>query len=153
MTAALVAGQTSVPIFGPVDTLLAPYLEYVLLVLVLVNLGARAVEYGQHVRQARDGGADAIARNAVRVATNFLLAVGAFYLATFEYHAGMVLSVLVVGMVIADLFEFEARRVEARREIAIDRPKGSIVASLFVLAYVAYISLFFLVAPVWDAVV
>jgi len=64
-----------------------------------------------------------------------------------------VLSVLVVGMVIADLFEFEARRVEARREIAIDRPKGSIVASLFVLAYVAYISLFFLVAPVWDAVV
>jgi len=154
MNAALVAGQAeSVPIFGPVDALLAPHFEYVLLVLVLVNLGARAVEHSRHVRQAETGGVEALARHPVRVGTNFLIAFGAFYLTTFEYHAGMVLSVLVVGMVIADLFEFESRKVEARRELTLERPKGSIAASLFVLAYSAYTSVFFLIEPVWDAMI
>jgi hypothetical protein len=153
-TVALVVGQApSVPVFGPVDTLLGPYIEYVLLVLVLVNLGARAAEYSRHVRQAEEDGAEAITRHPLRVATNFLLVVGAFYLATVEYHAGMVFSVLVVGMVIADLFELESRKVEARRDIDIERPKGAIAASLFTLAYISYTTLFFVVAPVWDAIV
>ncbi|MFC6836250.1 DUF7313 family protein [Halomarina ordinaria] len=145
--------QSSVSLFGPVDTILGPYIEYVLLVLVLVNMVARAAEYRSHVKQARDGGVDAIGRNPVRVATNFLLLVGGFYFLTVEYHAGFVFSVLVVGMVITDVFEFESRLVEARRDIGIERPKGSIAASVLVLLYAAYTSLFFLIADYWGAVI
>ncbi|WP_254543759.1 DUF7313 family protein [Halomarina pelagica] len=144
---------SSVSLFGPIDAILGPYIGYILLALVVVNMVARAAEHGQHVKQARDGGADALTRSPVRVATNALLLVGAFYFATVEYHAGIVLSVLVVGLVIADLFEFESRLVEARREIDIERPKGSIAASVLVLLYAAYTSLFFLIAGVWDAII
>lgn len=144
--------EPSVTLFGPVDTILGPYIEYVILVLVVANIAARAMEYRQHVRQA-DEGADAMSRGTFRVATNALLVVSSFYYLTLHAHAGMVMSVLVLGMVITDIFEYESRLVEARREIDIDRPKGAIVASLLVLLYAAFQSLFFLVAPVWNAVI
>ena len=151
---ALPVGQTELfSLFGPVDTYLAPYITYVLLALLVVNMVFRAVEYNQHVSQAEDGGDEAITRNVGRVATNFLLVVGSFYYLTVEPHGGMVFSVLFLGVFITDLFEFESRKVEARRGIDIERPKGAIAASLFVLAYISYTTLFFLVAPVWDAIV
>ncbi|MFC7155299.1 hypothetical protein ACFQPA_07505 [Halomarina halobia] len=145
--------EPSVSLFGPVDAILGPYIEYVLLALVVVNMVARAAEHSTHVKQARDGGADAVARSPLRVATNFLLLVGAFYFATVEYHAGIVFSVLVVGLVISDLFEFEARLVEARREVTIERPKSSITASVLVLLYAAYTGLFFLIENVWNSII
>lgn len=143
----------SVAIFGPIDTLLAPYLEYLLLVLVIVNMGSRALEYERHVSQAAEGDAEAVTRSPIRVATNFALVLGGFYYATVHYHAGVVFSMLMVGLFITDLFEFESRRVEARREIELERPKGAIAASVLVLLYIAYQTLFFLIAPVWNAVV
>jgi hypothetical protein len=139
-------------LFGPVDALLRPWVEYIILVLVLVNIGARVAEYSSIKRQAADG-PDAISRSGLRVATNVLLVVLSFYLATAHYHAGMILSTLVVGMVIADLFEFESRLVEARQGLEIERPKGAIGASLLVLAYAAYTTLFFVVAPLWNSIV
>lgn len=142
----------SVTLFGPLDTVVGPYVEYVLLALIVVNMAARAVEYRAHVRQAREG-PEAIARNPVRVATNALLVVTAFYYATLHPHGGVVASVLVLGLVITDIFELESRKVEARREIDLDRPKGAIAASVLVLLYAAYQSLFFLLGPVWSAVV
>lgn len=145
--------EPSVPIFGPIDTLLAPYIAYILLVLVVVNMASRAMEHNQHVRQANDGSAEDITRNPIRVATNVALVLGGFYYATVHYHAGVVFSMLVVGLFITDLFEIESRRVEARREIEIERPKGAITASVLVLLYIAYQTLFFLIAPYWNAVV
>jgi hypothetical protein len=140
-------------LFGPVDALLAPYIEYVLVVLVLANVGARALEYRSIVSQAREGGAEAVSRGAPRVATNMLLLFTSFYFTTVEYHAGMVLSTLVVGLVLTDLFEFESRLVEARQGIDIERPKGSIVASVLVVLYVGYTAFFFLLSPFWNSVI
>jgi hypothetical protein len=142
-----------VSLFGPVDTLLAPVIEYLLLGLLVVNMVGRGIEYSQHVSQAADGGADAITRNALRVGTSFLLIVGSFYYLTVHHHGGMVFSVLVLGLFLTDLFEFESRKVEARRGIDIERPKGAIAASFLALLYIGYQSLFFLVAPFWNAVV
>lgn len=142
----------SVTLFGPIDTILGPYIEYVILALVVVNIAARAMEYRQHVRQADDG-ADAVSRGTARVATNVLLVVSSFYYLTLHHHGGIVMSTLVIGLVITDIFEYESRLVEARREIEIERPKGAIVASLLVLAYAAFQSLFFLVAPIWNAII
>ena len=139
-------------LFGPVDAVLAPVVEYVVLVLVLVNLVTRLVAHRSHVGQAEDG-ADAIARHPVHEATNALLVVTAFYYATLNYVGGVVLSTLVVGMVLADFFEFEARKVEAREDLEIERPKGALFASVWVVGYALYISLFFLVEPLWNAIV
>jgi len=144
--------EPSVTLFGPIDTVVGPYIEYVILVLVLANIATRAMEYSQHVEQAREE-AEAITRSAPRVATNALLVVSSFYYLTLHAHAGMVMSVLVLGMVVTDVFEFESRLVEARRDIEIERPKGAIAASVLVLLYAGFQSLFFLVAPVWDAIV
>jgi len=142
-----------VSLFGPIDTLLAPLIEYLLLGLLVVNMVGRGIEHSQHASQAAEGGPEAIERNALRVGTSFLLVVGSFYYLTVHHHGGMVFSVLVLGLFITDLFEFESRKVEARRGIDIERPKGAIAASFLALLYIGYQSLFFLIAPFWDAVV
>lgn len=141
-----------VSLFGPIDTLLAPYIEYVLLALLVLNIAFRAMEFKQHKRQVEDG-AEAVSRNAGRVATNFLLVVGSFYYLTVHHHGGMVFAILFLGVFITDLFEFEARNVEARRGIPIERPKGAIAASFLALLYIAFQSLFFIVKPVWSSII
>ena len=139
-------------LFGPLDGLLAPVIEYVLLVLVLANLGTRLVAHKTHVRQA-DSGAEAISRHTLHEVSNVVLVLGSFYYLTVHHHSGLVLSVLVIGMVIADFFEFEARKVEAREDRSLDTPKGAIFASVIVAVYTLYVSLFFVIAPVWNAIV
>jgi hypothetical protein len=142
----------SVTLFGPVDTYLAPVIGYVMLVLVVVNVAARGIEYDRIVDQAEEGAA-ALTRHPLRVATNFLLVVGAFYYLTVDRHAGLIVSLLVVSLFLTDFFEFEARKVEARQGLEIDRPWSAIGASSVALLYVAYQTLFFLVKPYWSAVV
>jgi hypothetical protein len=142
-----------VNLFGPVDTVLGPYIEYVLLVLLVVNIGARALEYERIKSQVADGGADAVSRHPIRVGTNVLLLVGSFYYMTVHHHGGLVFSVIVLGLFLTDLFEFESRKVEARREIDIERPKGAIAASILALMYIGYQTLFFIIKPVWSSIV
>lgn len=142
----------SVTLFGPIDTVIGPYIEFLLLGLVVLNMGARAIEYERHVQQAAEG-PEAVTRHPIRVATNFLLVIGAFYYTTVHYHGGVVLSMLVVGLFITDIFEYESRKVEARRDIDLERPKGAIAASALVLLYITFQTLFFLVKPIWNAVI
>lgn len=139
-------------LFGPIDNLLAPVIEWVVLVLVLANLVTRGIAHRTHVQQAKEG-ADAISRHPAHQTVTILLLVVSFYFVTVDYNGGMVLSTLVVGMVITDFFEFESRRVEARTDREIERPKGSLVASLLVAVYAGYQSLFFLIEPLWQSVV
>ncbi|RLM83350.1 hypothetical protein D3D02_18300 [Halobellus sp. Atlit-38R] len=63
---------------------------------------------------------------------------------------GTILIVLVLAMFIADLFELEARNVEARNDMEIEAPKSSIAASLVVLIWSSYYALFFLVEGIWN---
>lgn len=150
--------MAEVNLFGPVDAALGAEvyqgvlgIEVLLFALVLVNFLTRRLAYGRHRRQAEEG-ADAVARWPLHEATNVALVVGSFYYLTLAHHAGMVLSTLVIGLFLTDFFEFEARKVEARREIPIERPKGALVASLLVFAYAAYQTLFVFVEPIWSAV-
>lgn len=145
--------EVPLSLFGPIDAILQGRVEYVLLVLALASVAARAVAHRSTVRQAEQGGAEAISRHPALVATHVLLVLTTFYYTTTHYHAGIVISVLVLGMVLTDFFEFESRKVEARNELTIERPKAAMVASLFVLGYAAYISLFFIVKPYWSQVV
>jgi len=142
----------SVAFFGPLDTLVAPYIEFVLLALVLLNFVSRRVAHGRHVRQAEDG-ADALSRHPFHSFTTWGLVLSTFYYLTLHHHSGMVLATLVLAMYIADLFEFEARKVEAREGHGLERPKGALVAATFTFLYVAFVSVFYLIKPYWMQVI
>lgn len=144
--------EPSVTLFGPLDTMVGPYIEYLLLGLVLVNLVTRLVAHRSHRAQADDG-ADAITRHPLHLASTWTLVIASLYYMTLHHHAGLVLSTLVVGLFVTDFFELEARKVEAREGLGIDRPKSSLLMSTLVLLYTAYTSLFFLVESYWNAII
>jgi hypothetical protein len=150
--------MAAVTLFGPIDTVLGAevgtvlVIELLLLGAAVVNLVARQRAHARHRQQASEG-ADAITRHPLHTATNLALVVGSLYYLTLLPHPGMVLSVLVVGLIITDLFEFEARKVEARRDLDLSPPKAAIGASLLVVSYAGYVSLFFIIKPLWDAVI
>jgi len=130
-----------VNIFGQLD-LLHSYIEPVLLVLVLANMVTRYVAHNRHVAQYEDGGADAISRFIPHELTNVLLVVASFYYLTVNYHGGMILSMFVAGLFVTDLFEFESRKVEARRDLSLDRPKASLSLWGLSLLYLGFQMLF-----------
>jgi hypothetical protein len=145
--------QTFVNLFGPLDSLLSGVIREVLLVIVVANFVTRFLAHRRHVSQYESGGAEAISRYLPHVASNLLLVLSSFYFMTVQHHGGMVMSVLVLGLFLTDFFEFESRKVEARREIPLERPKGSLVASLLVFMYAFYQALFWVIAGPWSALV
>ena len=152
--------QPDVILFGPLDTILGRevlggvlLIEYILFALVLANFGTRLVAHRQHEAQYEAGGAEALTRHPAHVATNVALVVVSFFYMTIAHHGGMVMSVLVLGAVITDFFEFESRKVEARRDIPLERPKGSLVAAVVVFMYAGYQSLFWIIKGPWSSIV
>ncbi|MFB6268316.1 MAG: hypothetical protein ABEH83_00115 [Halobacterium sp.] len=142
----------SVTLFGPLDTLLAPYIEHAVLAMVVLNFVSRRVAHAAHERQAEDG-ADALSRHPFHSFTSWGLVLLSFYYLTLHHHSGMVLSILVLGTFIADFFEFEARKVEVREGMDLEAPKGAIAAAFLTLLYAGFLSLFFLIKPYWTQVV
>lgn len=140
--------------FGPIDLVLEPIIEYVILVLVLINMGTRWWAYRDYRQQARSDDYDEhLSRNVVHEVSNVVLVLASFYLLSLHVHAGIVLSTLVLGLFVTDFFEFEACEVELRKDQRLSKPKGSLTAQIVVLLYAAYQSLFFIVEPVWSAIV
>ena len=139
----------------PIDALSAVegLLKYAILLRVLVNIVTRIVAHNKHQKQA-DGGDDSdLSRWVPHSVTSILLVLASFAFMIVEPHGGMVMSVLVLGMFVADFFEFEARKVEARNGLTFERPKAAITASFVVLLYAAFQSLFFLVKDYWNLVI
>ncbi|WP_255169795.1 DUF7313 family protein [Natrononativus amylolyticus] len=128
-------------------------IEFVLLGLVVANLLARAIAHRTYVATAREDGADAVTRSLFLEVTNVLIVLGGFFYITVHLHGGVIFTVLALGLLVTDFFEFEARLVEARTEIPLERPKGALVASSLVFLYIAYQSLFFIIRPLWELVV
>jgi hypothetical protein len=137
----------------PVDGLVAVegVLPYVALVLVLANMVTRLLGHRSHVRQAESAGE--ISRYLPHTATSVALVLASFAYMIVAPHGGMVLSVLVVGTILADFFEFESRKVEVRNDMSLERPKSALTGSVLVLLYAGYQSIFFVVQPIWSAVV
>jgi hypothetical protein len=143
----------SVAFFGPLDTLVGPYIEYVLLVLAVVSMATRQIQHRTHVQQAESGDESALSRHPAHWATMVVLVLASFYYTTLHHHGGVVLSTLVLGTFIADFFEFEARRVEVREGHEFNRPNGALLTSVLVLLYAGYQSVFQFIEPIWSAVV
>lgn len=138
-------------LLGPLDAL-APYIEPLLVVLVVLNLLTRFQAHRVHRRQADDG-PEAVGRYLIHELSNVVLVLASFYYMTVNHHAGMVLSTIVLGLVITDFFEFESRLVEAREDRPIERPKAALAASLLALSYALFQAAFFVVRPIWNGIV
>lgn len=137
----------------PLDWLevVGPILPLAILVLAIANMATRLFAHKAHVRQAED--ADEVERYAPHTVTTVgLLLVTLLYI-PFAIVGGTILALLAVTLLLADFFEFEARNVEARNDMEIDRPNSALLTSLLLFGYAAYYSLFFLVQPFWDLVV
>ncbi|WP_436907239.1 DUF7313 family protein [Halosimplex marinum] len=137
-------------LFGPVDAVLDSHIteevlviEAVLLGLVVLNIAARALAHRRHLSQAESGDADELSRHPFHVLTNVALVLGGFYYLTVAHHPGMVTSVIAIFVLLTDIFEFESRKVEVRRDIEVERPKAAIGASVVALLYVAYVTFFY----------
>ncbi len=139
--------------FGPIDALSRSQVEFILLGLVIVTMVTRLLAHRAHVSQARDGGAEAMSRYLPHEIASAVLILGSFYYTTVARHGGIVLSMLVLGTFLTDFFEFESRKVEARKDGELERPKAAVIGSLFVLSYAAYQTLFYVIAPVWNSIV
>jgi hypothetical protein len=125
-----------------------PVLPYAILVMAVANLATRHIAYRSHVEQGTDG--DAVEPYTPHAFTNIGLLLLCFLFVLDAPVSGVILSVLVITMLVADLFELEARNVEARNDMPIEAPKSSIAASLLVLVFASYYALWFLVAGIWD---
>ncbi|WP_435127212.1 DUF7313 family protein [Halobaculum sp. D14] len=132
----------------------ADLIPFVIFALVLANFATRFLAQRSYERLAAEGdGDDAMSRYLPHEATNVLLVLSSFAYMVVHPHGGMVLSVLVVGLFISDVFEYESRCVEARNDLELEKPKGSIAASALVFLYAGFQALFFVVQPLWSAVV
>ncbi|WP_266076843.1 DUF7313 family protein [Haladaptatus caseinilyticus] len=139
-------------LLGPLDVL-EPIARYVVLGLVLVNMGTRMLAFRNYKKQARDDDRETLSRWVPHEISNVLLVLASFYLLTLHHHAGIVLSTLVLGLFLTDFFEVEARSVEMRRGVPLDKPKAALTASFVVFLYAAYLSVFFLIKPFWSAII
>lgn len=135
---------------GPID-LLAPVIEYLILALVVANLGTRHLQHRRHKATAEAGG-ETLSRHPAHVATNVGLLLASMYFLTTDYHGGVVLMTLVITLIIVDLFEFESRQVELRNDRDLETPRVAIAASGLVFLYAFYLSVFFIVEPAWRLV-
>ena len=142
--------QFAVPV-GAIESI-SGELPYVILALLLVSFVTRHRAHSKHKRAA-EAGAESLSRHTPHVLVMALLVAASFLYLIVEPHSGMVISVLVVGTVVSEFFEFEARLVEARNNMPIERPKATIAASLLSLAYALYLALFWIIRDPWTSVI
>jgi hypothetical protein len=140
----------------PLDPLVAAesVIPFVVLALLLANMVTRLVAHSKHVEQATAADDDSeLSRYTPHSVTTVLLVLASFAFLVVAPHGGMVMSVLVLAIFLADFFEFESRKVEARNELEMERPKAAVTASVVALLYAGYQTLFFVIEPVWSAIV
>ncbi|MUW15978.1 hypothetical protein GJ633_16315 [Halorubrum sp. CBA1125] len=125
-----------------------PVLPYAIFTLTIANLATRYLAHRRHVEQGSDG--DSVEPYTPHVFTNVGLLLVSFLFVVESPVSGVIVSVLVITMLLADLFELEARNVEARNDMPIEAPKSAIAASVLVLVYASYYALFFLVEGFWN---
>lgn len=142
--------QFLVPL-GWVDSI-GEFLPIAILVVAIGNMLTRFLAHRVHRSQAEEGDDSAIEPYLPHVVSNFALVFLVFAFMLYRPVSGAIMTLPVVAAFIADLFEFESRKVEARNRMSIEWPKSSIVASLFVVLYAGYYGLQFLYSPYVDSI-
>ncbi|MFW6320429.1 MAG: DUF7313 family protein [Halohasta sp.] len=134
---------------GWVETV-GPIAPIAILVLILANIGTRVLENRRQAHQAENG--EPITRHPFNTFTTMGIVVMGLLFTLYRPISGMIMMIPVVGLFIADVFEFEARRVEADNDLTFEWPKASLFASAIALIYAMYYALNPLYAPYLDLI-
>lgn len=126
---------------GAVEGALTTALPFIVFVLAIVNVITRLIAHRTHVSQANENGAEGIERHSLHTLTTLALVLVTFVYILVSLDTGIVLATFALTMFVADFFEFESRRVEARTDRPIGAPKAAIGASLFVIAYAGFVAI------------
>ncbi len=138
--------QFLVPL-GWIETV-GPIIPIAILVLVVANIGTRIKENRMQVRQAEAG--EEITRHPLNTfVTMGIVTLGLLFI-VYRPTSGMIMMLPIIGLFVADVFEFEGRQVEADNDLTFEWPKATLFSLGLALIYALYYGLAPLYSPYLD---
>ena len=138
--------QFLVPL-GWIETV-GPSIPIAIFVLVIANIGTRIMENRMQARQAKNG--EEITRHPLNTFVTMGIVTLGLLFVVYRPTSGMILMLPIIGLFIADVFEFEGRRVEADNDLDFEWPKATLFSLGLALIYAAYYALAPLYGPYLD---
>ena len=138
--------QFLVPL-GWIETV-GPSIPIAIFVLVIANIGTRIKENRMQARQAKNG--EEITRHPLNTFVTMGIVTLGLLFVVYRPTSGMILMLPIIGLFIADVFEFEGRRVEADNDLDFEWPKATLFSLGLALIYAAYYALAPLYGPYLD---
>lgn len=126
-----------------------PALPIAILALAVANLATRHLAHRAHVKQAAEN--DSVDQYFPHVFTTVGLVLLSFLFVLVRPVGGTILSLVAITLLVVDLFEYEARNVEARNDMTIEKPKSALLTSVLVVGYAVYYVLVVTGATFWHA--
>jgi len=143
--------QFLVPL-GWVETI-GPILPLAILTLTIANMATRLLSHRTHKQQAEAGEKDeALSRYFPHTFTTLGVVLLGLLFIVYRPISGMIMMISLFGLLVTDFFEFEARLVEARNDMPLERPKAGFAVSVLALIYASYYGLQFLYGPYLDLI-
>ena len=140
--------QFLVPL-GWIETI-GPIVPIAILVLVVANIGARIVENRRQEWQAEHD--EPLTRHPANTFTTMGIVTLGLLFIVYRPISGMIMMIPILGLFIADVFEFEGRQVEADNGLEFEWPKATLLATGLTLIYAFYYALPPLYQPILDAI-
>ncbi len=138
--------QFLVPL-GWIETV-GPSIPIAILVLVIANIGTRIKENRMQAQQMKNG--EEITRHPLNTfVTMGIVTVGLLFV-IYRPISGMILMLPIIGLFIADVFEFEGRRVEADNDLDFEWPKATLFSLGLAFIYATYYAMRPLYGPYLD---
>ncbi len=140
--------QFLVPL-GWIETV-GPIIPIAILVLVIANIGTRIKENRMQAQQAKND--EEITRHPLNTFVTMGIVTLGLLFVVYRPTSGMILMLPIIGLFIADVFEFEGRRVEADNDLDFEWPKATLFSLGLALIYAAYYALAPLYGPYLDLI-
>ena len=134
--------QFLVPL-GWIETV-GPIIPIAIFVLIIANVGTRIKENRMQATQAEAG--DEITRHPLNTFVTMGIVTLGLLFTVYRPTSGMIMMIPIIGLFIADVFEFEGRRVEADNNLDFEWPKATLFSIGLTLIYAAYYAF----APLYE---
>jgi hypothetical protein len=140
--------QFLVPL-GWIETI-GPIIPIGILVLVVANIGTRILENRRQAYQAEND--EPLTRHPLNTITTMGIVTLGLLFVLYRPISGMIMMIAIFGLFVADVFEFEGRRVEADNGLEFEWPKATLGATGLTLIYAMYYALTPLYSPILDMI-
>lgn len=134
---------------GWIETV-GPIVPIAILVLVIANIGTRIKENRMQAQQAQNG--ETITRHPLNTFVTMGIVTLGLLFVVYRPTSGLIMMIPIFGLFVADVFEFEGRRVEADNDLDFEWPKATLIAASLTVIYAMYYGLSPLYAPFLDQI-